>query len=228
MTQYNCLNTKLSNSQLNKLKSAIKNETEVIIRLSTNMIGDSNYKTNFPHELLLTDRQVSSIRKAFANNSSVNIKFSKTQLSKMIQSGGFLGKLLGPLLKTGLPLIKNVIKPLAKSVLIPLGLTAAASAADVGIHKKILGSGNDTTLIISNKDIEDLIKIVKSLEDSGLLLKGVTETVQNEVKEQKGGFLSMLLGTLGASLLGNLLTGKGIHRAGEEIVRAGEGNNMDF
>ena len=127
----------------------------------------------------------------------------------MIQSGGFLGRLLGPLLKTGLPLIKNVIKPLAKSVLIPLGLTAAASAADAGIHKKILGSGhrhssssashNTTTLIISNNEIEDIIKIVKSLEDSGLLLKGVTETVQNEVKEQKGGFLSMLLGTLGAS-----------------------------
>ena len=126
----------------------------------------------------------------------------------MIQSGGFLGRLLGPLLKTGLPLIKNVIKPLAKSVLIPLGLTAAASAADAGIHKKILGSGNMTTLIISNDEIEDIIKIVKSLEDSGLLLKRVTETVQNEVKEQKGGFLSMLLGTLDATLLGNLLTGK--------------------
>ena len=123
-------------------------------------------------------------------------------------------------------MIKNVITPLPKSVLIPLGLTAAILAADAGIHKKILGSGN-TTLIISNKDIEDLIKIVKSLEDSGLLLKGVTESVQNEVKEQKGGFLSMLLGTLGASLLGNLLTGKGIHRAGEGIVRAGEGNR-DF
>ena len=100
--------------------------------------------------------------------------------------------------------------------------------------KKILWSGN-TTLIIANNDIEDLIKIVKSLEDSGLLLKGVTETVQNEVKEQKGGFLSMLLGTLGASLLGNLLTGKGINkkgkginRAGEGIVRAGEGNKLDF
>ena len=95
----------------------------------------------------------------------------------MIQSGGFLGKLLGPLLKTGLPLMKSVITPLAKSVLIPLGLTAAASAADAGIHKKILGSGGHTTLIISNNEIEDLIKIVKSLEDSGLLLKGVTELV---------------------------------------------------
>ena len=98
------------------------------------MIGDSNDETNFPHELLLTDRQVSSIRKAFTNNSSVDIKFSKTQLSKMIQSGGFLGKLLGPLLKTGLLLIKNVITPLAKSVLIPIGLTVAA--ADAVIHKK--------------------------------------------------------------------------------------------
>ena len=100
----------------------------------------------------------------------------------------------------------------------------------------MLGSGNNTTLIISNNEIEDLIKWVKSLEDSGLLLKGVTELVQNEIKEQKGGFLSMLLGTLGASLLGNLLTGKGvnkkgkgIYRAGEGIERAGEGaSNMDF
>ena len=125
----------------------------------------------------------------------------------MIQSGGFLGKLLGPLLKTGLPLISNVIKPLPKSVLIPLGLTAATSAADAGIHKKILGSVN-TTLTVSNSDMEDLIEIVKSLKDSGLLLQGVTESVQNEVKEQKGGFLSALLGTLGASLLRNLLAGK--------------------
>ena len=134
MTQYNSLNVKLSNSQLNKFKSAIKNETEVVLRLSSNMIGDN--ETNFPHQLLLTNRQVANIRKAFANNSSIDIKLSKTQLSKMIQSGGFLGRLLGLLLKTGLPIIENVIKPLAKSVLIPLGLTSAASAADAGIHKK--------------------------------------------------------------------------------------------
>ena len=140
MTQYNSLNVKLSNSQLNKFKSAIKNETEVVLRLSSNMIGDN--ETNFPHKLLLTNRQVSNLHKAFANHLSADIKLSKTQLSKMIQSGGFLGRLLGPLLKTGLPLIKNVIKPLAKSVLIPLGLTEEASAADAGIHKKILGSGN--------------------------------------------------------------------------------------
>ena len=142
----------------------------------------------------------------------------------MIQSGEFLGRLLGLLLKTGLPLISNVIKPLAKSVLIPLGLTAAASAADVGIHKKILGSGN-TTLIISNNETED-IKIIKSLKYSGLLLKGVTKTVQNEAKEQKGEFLSMLLGTLGASLLGNILAGEGVNRAGEGTVRAFYGSSI--
>ena len=131
-----------------------------------------------------------------------------------------------------------MIQPLTKSVLIPLGLTAGASAADARTHKKILGSGNMTTVIISNDEIHDIIKILKSLEDSGWLI-GVTKTVQNEVKEQKGGFLSMLLGALGASLLGNLLTGrkiyragkgkgKGINRAGEGVLRAGYGSKMDF
>ena len=141
MTQYNSLNVKLSNSQLNKLKSTIKNESEVVLRQSSNMTGDN--ESNFPYNLLLTNRQVANICKAFADKSSTNIKLSKTQLSKMIQSGRFLGKLLGPLLKSGLPLIKNVIKPLAESALIPLGLTTAASAADTGIHKKILGSGHN-------------------------------------------------------------------------------------
>ena len=139
MTKYNSLNVKLSDSQLDKLKSAIKNETGVVLRLSSNMVGDD--ETNFPHKLLLTNRQVENLRKAFANKSSTDIKLSKTQLSTMIQSGGFLGRLLGSLLKTGLPVIKNVIKPLAKSVLIPLGLTAAESAVDTGIHKKLLGPG---------------------------------------------------------------------------------------
>ena len=114
-----------------------------------------------------------------------------------------------------------MITPLPKSVLIPLGLTVAASAADAEIHQKILGWRNNITLIVSNNEMENLIKIVKSLEDSGLLLKGVTKTVPNEIKEQKGGFLSMLLGTVGASLLGNLLTGKG-------VIRAGEVNKTDF
>ena len=135
MTQYSSLNVKLSNSQLNKLKSSTKNETNVVLRISSNMVGNSNDNTNFPHKFLLTNRQVENIRKAFAKSTSTDIKLSKTLLSKMIQSGGFLGRLLDPLLKTGLPLIKSVIKPLAKSVLIPLGLTAAAAAADAGIHK---------------------------------------------------------------------------------------------
>ena len=99
----------------------------------------------------------------------------------MMQSGESLGRLLGPLLNTGLLLMKNVTKPLGKSVLIPLGLTAAASAADAGIHKKILGSGT-TTLIISNDEMENIIKIVKSFQDSGLLLKGINDTIQNEAK----------------------------------------------
>ena len=147
----------------------------------------------------------------------------------MIQLGWFLSRLIGPLLKTGLPLIKNVIKPLAQSVLIPLGLTTAASAADAGIHKKILGSGN-TALIISNEQRNHIIKMIEALEDLNILLKGVTKTIINETKEQKGGFLSMSLGTSGASLLGNLLIGKGIERAGsgnkkgKGIVRAGSGN----
>ena len=134
MTQYNSLNVKLSNSKLSKLKSVIKNETEVVLRLASNMISDN--ETNFLHKLLLTNRQVANIRKAFANYLSTDIKLSKTHLSKIMQSGGFLGRLLGPLLKTGSQLIKDVIKPLAKSVLIPLGLTAAASPVDAGIHKK--------------------------------------------------------------------------------------------
>ena len=215
MTQYNSLNVKLSNSQLNKLKSAIKNETDVVLRISSGMVGNSNDNANFPHKLLLTDRQIANIGKAFANNLSRDVKFSKTQLLKISQSGGFLGNLLhklaGPLMKVAMPLAKNVLAP--------LGLTAAMSAIDGSIKKKMLGSGT-TTLIISNDEMNDIIKIVKSLENSAVLLKGVSETIQNEAKEQRGGFLSMLLGTLGASLLGNLFTdGKGATRAGEGIKK---------
>ena len=136
MTQYNSLNVKLSNSQFSKLKSVIKNKTEVVLILSSNMISDD--ETN----LSLNNRQVVNLRKAFVDKSTNDIKSSKTQICKMIQSGRFLGRLIRPLLKTGLPLIKNVIKPLPKIVLVLLGLTAAASAADAGIHKKILGSGH--------------------------------------------------------------------------------------
>ena len=218
MTQYYSLNVKLSNSQLNKLKSSIKNETDIVLRISSNMVGNSIDNTSFPHELLLTNRQAANILKAFANHLSTDIKLSKTQLS-----GGFLGNLLG---KLAGPLMKVAI-PLAKNVLAPLGLSAAISAIDGSIKKKMLGSGM-TTLIISNDEMDDILKIVKSLENSGLILKGVSETIQHEAKEQRGVFLSMLLGTLGASLLGDILSkglsGKGVIRAGEGTIRAGYGS----
>ena len=220
----------MSNSHLNKLKSGIKNGTEVTLKLSSNVVGDSNDENNFPYQLLLTNTKVSRLRNAFANNFSANIKLSKTQLHKIGQSGGFLGTLLGPLIKTGLSLMKNILKPLAKSVLIQLGLTAAAAAAtDAAIHKKMFGSccpsdlaSRTMTLIISNEEMNDIMEIIKSLEQSGLLIKGVSKTIENKAKEQKGGFLSMLLSTLDATLLGHLLTSKYTIRAGERTIRAGQ------
>ena len=210
MTQYFEVNTKLTKSQLNKLKAATKDNTDVTLRLSTNMFGtDENV---YPHKLLLTKTQAEKLKKS---DGAADIKFSKTQIKKLAQSGGFLGKLLAPLLKFAVPLAKNV--------LLPLGLTAAASATDAGIQKSIRGSGGaTTTLIISNEDLDEIKKIIKCLEEQGILVKGVKDMIENEVKEQKGGFLGMLLGTLGASLLGNMLSGKGIVRAGEGIIRAGE------
>ena len=154
-----------------------------------------------------TNRQLTNLRKAFANNLAVN------HLSKIIQSAAFLG-IFFLLLKTGLPLIKrNMRQLLTKSVLIPLGITAAVLPAHAKKYRKILGSGT-TTLIISNKEIEHVIKIIKSLEDSGVLIKGVSETMQNEAKEQKSGILGMLLSTVDASLLGKMFIEKGVNRAG--------------
>ena len=156
-------------------------------------------ENNLPPELLLTTRQTTKPRDAIESNMSTDIKLSKAQISKIIQSGGLLYKILGPLLKTELPLLKSVIKPLGL-----LGLTAASSAIDAGVQKKIYGSER-TALIISNEEMNDIMKIVQALGDSSILLKGVTKTIKNETKEQKEGFLSMLLGTIGASLLGDLL-----------------------
>ena len=185
----------MSNLQIYQFKSSIKYCTEVTLKISSNIAGDSNNENNFPHKLLLTNAQVSNLHKAFANGSWGNVKLSKTQLDKTRQSGG-------------LPLIGNVLKPLVKSVLIPLGLTLAVSWTDKTICKKMFRSVV-TTLIISNEGINDIMKIVKSLEKSGLLIKGVSETIKNEAKGQKGVFLCMLLGALGTSLLGNLWTGNG-------------------
>ena len=215
------INCKLTNVQLNKLKKAVKSNEGATVRL-----GIRNFdKDERPHELLLTTRQNTKLRSALNDNSATDIKLSKAQIKKIIQSGGFLGKLLsklaGPLMKVALPLAKNVLAP--------LGLTASMSAIDKSIQKKIHGSGSTKStrvkLIIEQEDMNDIMKIIKALENSGILLKGVSKAIKNETKEQKGGFLSMLLGTLGASLLGNLLTGgKAIMRAGDGIVRAGSGS----
>ena len=221
MVEYSQVDCKLTNVQLNKLKKAVKSNEEATLRLS---IRNFN-KDETPHELLLTTRQNTKLRNALNNNSATDIKLSKAQIKKIIQSGGFLGKLLSKLAD---PLMK-VTMPLAKNVLAPLGLTAAMSAIDGRIQKKIHGSGSTkgagVKLIIEQEDMKDIMKIIEVLENSGILLKGVSKTIENETKEQKGGFLSMLFGTLGASLLGNLLSGgKGIMRAGDGTVRAGEGS----
>ena len=169
--------------------------------------------------MLLTTRQNTKLRNALNNNSATDIKLSKTQIKKIVQSGGLLSKLLSKLAG----LLMKVAMPLAKNVLAPLGLAAAMSAIDGSIQKKIHGLG--IKLIIEQEDMKDIMKIIKALENSSILLKGVSKTIKNETKEQRGGFLSMLLGTLGASLLADLLAGgKGIARAGDGMVRAGEGN----
>ena len=201
---------------MNKLKSAVKNKQGTALRMNARMFNENN----LPHELFLTQRQTTKLRNAIENNMSTDIKLSKAQISKIIQSGGFLGKVLGPLLRTGLSLLKSVIKPLGL-----LGLTAASSAIDAGVQKKIYGSGT-TTLVTSNEEMNDIMKIIQALEDSNILSQGVTKKIKNETNEQKGVFLSMLLGTLGASLLGDLLTktlsGKGTVRAGEGLLRVWE------
>ena len=205
MVEYNTINAKLSDSQLNKLKTVVKYKQGTTLRMNARMFNGNN----LPHELLLTTRQTTKLRNTIENNMSTDIKLSKAQISKIIQSVGFLGSLLS---KIAGPLMKVAV-PFAKKNLPPLGLTVAMSAIDARIQKKIHGSGT-TTLIISNKEMNDIIKIVQALDDSYILWKGVTKTIKNETKEQKGGFLSMLLGTLGASLLGNVLSRKGAVRAG--------------
>ena len=214
MVEYNKIDCQLSYIQLSKFKKAVKDGSELVLRL-----GIKNFnKDELPHELFLTTRQSTKLRDAINHNMSTDKKFSKAQLKNLIQSGGFLGKLLS---KIAGPLMK-VAMPLAKNVLAPLGLTAAVSAIDGGIKKKMRDDG--IKLMIDNEDMNNIMKIVKALAKSGILLDGIGKTIENEVKEQKGVFLSMLLGTLGASLLGNLLTGgKGIMRAGEGITRAGQG-----
>ena len=215
MVEYTKINCKLTNLQLNKLKKAVNSNEGATLRLGIKNLN----KDEIPHELLLTTRQNTQLRNAINNNLKTDIKLSKAQIKKIIQSGGFLGKLLSKLAGT---LIK-VALPLAKTVLAPLGLTAAMSTIDGSIQKKMHGSG--IKLITEEEDMKDIMKIIEALENSGILLKGVSKTIENENKEHRGGFLSMLLGTLGASLLGNFLTGgKRMMTAGDGIVRAGSGS----
>ena len=159
------------------------------MKISSTVVGDFNYENNFPHKLV---HKFPRFVKLMQKNFSANIKLSKSQVHKIGQSGRFLGRILGPLLKTGLPLIGSVLKPLSKIVLIPLELTASASASDTAIYKKMFGSGV-TALIISTEEMIDFMKIVKSLEKSGLLIKGVNETIKNKAKEQKEGFLQKII-----------------------------------
>ena len=201
MLEYYKVNAKLTNTQPKKKEKCCLKMFD---------------KNDLAHELLLTARQRTKIKNAFENNMSTDIKLSKNQISKIMRSEGFLGSLLSKLAD---PLLKVAVA-LEKNILAPLGITVAASTIDAGIHKKIHGSGT-ATLIISDKEMNDIMKIVQALKDFNILLKGVTKTIKNGTKEQKGRILSMLYATLGASLSGNLLAGK-------EIARAGYGNEIDF
>ena len=176
MVEYSKVNVKLSDTQLKKLKTAVKNKTGATLRISLKMLNGNDLS----YELSWTTRQKTKLRNAFNNNMPTDLKLSKAQISKTIQSGEFLGSLLSKLVD---PLMKVAI-PLAKNVLAPLGITAAVSAIDAWIQKK-MHTSETKTLIISNEEINDIMKTVQVLQDSDILLKGVTKTIKNETKEQK-------------------------------------------
>ena len=205
MSNYEEVRVKLTNIQLNKLKSAANKHPGATLRTTK-----KNFQSEeLPHELLLTIRQKAKIRNDF-NNISTDITFSATQVSKLIQSEvfhrAFLGKLAGS--------VMNMDVALAVKVLLPSGLVEAAFAADTVIQRNIHGrgavatsQGRGKTFIISNEDM-DIIKIIKSVEDSFLLINEISERLKNKIKVQRDGFLGMLLETSGASMLGDMLAGK--------------------
>ena len=208
------MNVKLSNSQLNKLQSAIKNGTEVTLNLSANLIGSSNDETNFPHKLLLTNTQASEIRKTFVNGSSANIKFSKTQLSKMIQSGGFVGNFLD-LLNRDKSLLLNQIKCLEKLLMKRINYLKKVAINDIikiatdskNVIKDFKNASDKvrgTDITVTDNEIKDIIKAIKSLENRGILLKGTTK----KITSQEGGFFNFLrpLMTAALSLIKSVLT----------------------
>ena len=211
MDEYSKANVKLSDTQLKKLKTAVKNKRGMTFRMSLKVF-DGN---DVPHELFLTTKQRKKLRNASNNNMSTDLKLSKAQISKTVQSGVFLGSLLS---KLAGPLM-NVAVLLAKNILAPLAITGAA--IDAEIQKKRYASGT-TRLIVLNEEMNEIMKIVQVLEHSNILFKGLTERVKNETKEQKGGFLRTLVDSLGSILLGNSLSGKGIVRAGSGIKKEKE------
>ena len=156
-------------------------------------------KKKFETIIILAKNEIKDIIKAIESLENREIILKVSAWKTTSQEWGFLN-FLKPLMTVDLPLIKNVLTPLVKSALIPLGLWAAASATDAAIQKKICES-DTTALKVSNEEMEDIMKIIKSPEESGLLIKGISVTLKNEVKEQKGELLGMLLGTLGASVL---------------------------
>ena len=207
MVEYNKTNVKLSDAQLNKLISSVEYQTGSTLKMDVKMFNGNSLL----HELLLTTRKTTKLRNAFQNNISTDVKLSRAQISKIIQSGGFLGSSLSKLAG----LLLEVAVPLPKNILVPSRVTAAASVIDAGIQKKIHASrllsdsaSQAATLMILNKEMNDITKLVQAREDSNILLKLVTKKIKNETKEQKEGFLGILLGTLGASLLGYMLTRK--------------------
>ena len=179
MVEYTKVNVKLTNLQLSKFKKAVKNNDNTTLRIGIKNLN----KEDLPHELLLTTRQNTKLRNAINSNLSTDIKFSKAQIKKIIQSGGFLGKLLSKLEGT----LMKVVMPLAKNLLAPLGLTAVMSAIDGIIQKKMRGEG--VKLVIGQEYMNDIIKIIEALENSGILLKGVTKTIENETKNKEEDFL---------------------------------------
>ena len=214
MVEYNKIDLNLTDSQLKKLKNAIKNKNGTTTRL-----GNENFNKNeLIHESHLTERQIKKLIGKIENNMSTDIKLSKAQINKIIKEGGNLGRLL-------MNFLPRLIKPaisIRKNILAPLGLSAAMPATDAAFQKNMYRSENKT-LIISNNDLNDLIKIATALEEHDIFLKGTGRAITNNAKKQEGGFLSMLLGALGASLLGNLLTGKGMYRTGKGLYRTGQG-----
>ena len=186
MVEYSKVSVKLSDRQLKKQKIAVENKTEPTLKMNLKML-DGN---DLPHELLFTTRLKKKLRNAFNNNISTDLTLSKAQIYKIVQSGGFLGSLMSMS-----SLLMKVAIPLAKNVSAPLGITAAVSAIDAGIQDKIhvFGRPSSRTLLISNKEMNDIMKIVQALEDSNILLERVTKTIKSEAKISKRGILKQLV-----------------------------------